>query len=273
MNVRSWINGAPESHVPADDRGLQYGDGVFETMAVLEGRIALLDFHLQRLDESCSRLAIKLPSISLIRDELQASACNLQRAILKLIITRGQGGRGYAPATSTEPTRILTLHDWPEYPANWWQDGIRARICSTTLGTNPALAGMKHLNRLEQVLARTEWHDTSEIQEGLMTDSGGLIIEGTMTNIFARLADGQWVTPDLRTCGVAGVMRRYILERCEREHLPVKIGRVGIADMHSVTEMFVCNSVIGVWPVRQLGNWKYKVGEMTRRIQQWVGDT
>jgi len=271
VSLRSWINGIPGTQITVEDRGLQYGDGVFETMAVRTGRIVLLDLHLQRLEDSCRRLSIALPPIDLIRDELHATAHDQQRAVLKLIVTRGTGGRGYRPVT-LPPTRILTLHEWPDYPANWWQDGIRARVCNTTLGSNSALAGIKHLNRLEQVLARAEWHDDDDIQEGLMTDSSGLVIEGTMTNLFVRLADGQWVTPDLHACGVAGVMRRYILERSKLERVTIRSGKLNVSDIQSASEIFVCNSVIGVWPVRQLENWKYKVGEMTRRIQQWFGD-
>ncbi|MGH8369939.1 MAG: aminodeoxychorismate lyase [Gammaproteobacteria bacterium] len=272
MSGRCWINGEPGTLVAAADRGLQYGDGVFETMAVRHGRITLLEMHLQRLVEGCERLGIPPPSVTSIHNELNTAVADQERAILKLIVTRGSGGRGYRPAQVMTPTRILALHDWPAYPEHWWQDGIRIRICKTILGGNPQLAGLKHLNRLEQVLARTEWSDTDTIQEGLMTDADGTVIEGTMTNIFARLADGVLVTPDLQTCGVAGVMRRYIMERAKQVGVSMRVSKLIIPELDEAQEVFVCNSVIGVWPVNRIGERSYPVGEMTRRIQQWTDE-
>lgn len=273
MNVSCWINGEPGTRIEADDRGLQYGDGVFETLAVKDGRIVLLDFHLQRLMLGCERLRIPPPSPDVIRDELNSAARDRQRAVLKLIVTRGSGGRGYRPPLNVSPNRILSVHDWPAYPETWWEQGINARICATVLGGNRQLAGLKHLNRIEQVLARAEWTDAEGIQEGLMTDAGGAVIEGTMSNVFVRRAEGKWVTPALEMCGVAGVMRRYILERAAAAGVVVDIGRLTISDLQEAAEIFVCNSVIGVWPVRQLDNRSYRVGEMTRKFQQWAGET
>jgi 4-amino-4-deoxychorismate lyase len=273
MNTRCWVNGEPAMLVGATDRGLQYGDGVFETMAVRHGRITLLEMHLQRLMEGCERLGIPSPGLMPIHSELNAAMDGRERAILKLIVTRGSGGRGYRPAQVKSPTRILTLHDWPAYPESCWQEGIRIRMCKTILGGNPQLAGIKHLNRLEQVLARMEWSDADAIQEGLMTDAGGAVIEGTMTNVFARLADGTLMTPDVSVCGVAGVMRRYILEKAAQVGLPICIGKLTIPELEEAEEVFVCNSVIGVWPVNRIGERSYSVGEMTHRFQQWADET
>ncbi|MGH8372729.1 MAG: aminodeoxychorismate lyase [Gammaproteobacteria bacterium] len=272
MNERCWINGEPGTLIAAADRGLQYGDGVFETMAVRHGRIVLLEMHLQRLVEGCERLGIPPPSVASIHGELNAAVPDQERAILKLIVTRGSSGRGYRPAQTVTPTRILALHDWPAYPESWWQNGIHVRICKTILGGNPQLAGVKHLNRLEQVLARAEWSDADSIQEGLMTDADGAVIEGTMTNVFARLADGTVTTPDVSVCGVAGVMRRYIMERAEQMSVPIRVSKLTIQELNEAQEIFVCNSVIGVWPVNTIGEWSYPVGEMTREIQQWTDE-
>lgn len=272
MSARCWINGEPGTLVAATDRGLQYGDGVFETMAVRHGRITLLEMHLHRLMEGCERLGILPPSVISIQNELNVAVADQEHAILKLIVTRGSGGRGYRPAKTMVPTRILALHDWPAYPERWWQDGIRIRICKTTLGSNPQLAGLKHLNRLEQVLARAEWSDTDAIQEGLMTDTDGAVIEGTMTNVFVRFADEMLVTPDVRVCGVAGVMRRYIIEKAKQVGVPMRVGKLTTPELDEAREVFVCNSVIGVWPVNRIGERSYPVGEMTRRIQRWTDE-
>lgn len=270
MNPRCWINGEPASHIAADDRGLQYGDGLFETMAVRAGRITLLDAHLQRLEAGCQRLRFAPPSLEVLGKQLNAVADSHDRAILKLIVTRGQGGRGYRPPIDARPNGIITLHDWPAYPRQWWDHGIRLRVCETVLGANPKLAGLKHLNRLEQVMARAEWQDADDIQEGLMLDAGGAVIEGTMTNVFAKRADGALITPLLEHCGVAGVMRRYLIDRAEREGIPVHAGRIILQDLRSAHELFVCNSVIGVWPVRRIDQHEFSVGEMTRMMQRWA---
>lgn len=270
MTCRSWVNGQPAGQIAVDDRGLQYGDGVFETMAVHAGRVRLLELHLQRLTESCRRLKIPPVPIEMLRQELSNAAAGEQQAILKLIVTRGSGGRGYRPPPAPQPNRILTLHPWPAYQARWWQEGIRMRSCATVLSRNPALAGLKHLNRLEQILARAEWAGTDDIQEGLMTDADRVVIEGTMSNVFVRLADGGLVTPALDECGVDGVMRRYVLERAAGAGLSIRTGKFTLEDLANASEMFVCNSVIGVWPVRQLDHLTFKVGEMTRKAQQWA---
>ncbi|HEX5339788.1 MAG TPA: aminodeoxychorismate lyase [Gammaproteobacteria bacterium] len=270
MNTRCWINGEPGAQVAVDDRGLQYGDGLFETLAVRQGRVALLEYHLQRLARGCARLLLQALPLDLIREEIIAAAQDQQRAVLKLIVTRGVGERGYRPSRTAQPTRILMRYDWPDHPHTWQQYGIRTRICKTALGSNPQLAGLKHLNRLEQILARAEWSDTDDIQEGLMLDADGSVIEGTMTNVFARLAGGEWITPDLSCCGVTGVMRRYLLEQMQQAGIAVQVGKLAVAGLQTARELFVCNSIIGVWPARQVDDWHYEVGEMTREAQQWV---
>lgn len=270
MNSRCWINGETATYIAADDRGLQYGDGLFETMSVRAGRITLLDAHLQRLESGCQRLRFAPPPLQTVRQHLNAIAHSQDRAILKLIVTRGRGGRGYRPPVDAQPNWIVTLHDWPTYPGRWWHDGIRLRVCETVLGANPAFAGLKHLNRLEQVMARAEWQDADDIQEGLMLDAGGAVIEGTMTNVFAVGTDGTFITPRLDSCGVAGVMRHYLIERAGRDGVPVQVGRMTLDDIHNAKELFVCNSVIGVWPVRRVDQHEFPVGEMTRTMQGWA---
>ena len=241
MTLASWVNGEPVSLIALDDRGLQYGDGVFETMAVFAGRIGLLDLHLRRLTESCERLRIPLAPVARLTAELNAAASGQQRAVLKLIVTRGSSGRGYRAPVSGVSNRIVTLHAWPSYPENWWHDGIRVRICKTILSRNPLLAGLKHLNRLEQVMARSEWSEAEDVQEGLMTDSEGAVIEGTMTHLFARLADGELVTPSLDACGVDGVMRRHILEQAVRAKISIRTGKLTLQELATARELFVCN--------------------------------
>lgn len=271
MSTDCWVNGEPRDDVPAADRGLHYGDGVFETLAVREGHAHLLEHHLDRLAEGCHRMGFAAPDASLLHDELQAAAHGYARAVLKLLVTRGAGGGGYRPPVDAGATRILLRRPWTERPQAWWQEGVQVRVCTTRLGRNPRLAGLKHLNRLEQVLARAEWNE--EVQEGLMQDEEGFVIEGTMSNVFMVHEDGRVLTPSLDRCGVAGVMRRHLLEKAEHAGLTVSVTELPLADFASAREIFLSNSLIGVWPVARLGEKLYPVGRVTRRFQQWSTET
>ena len=183
------INGVSKQHIEISDRGFQYGDGLFETIEVRDGQAVFLERHLERLNAGCHRLHIPFPGAELLSFEVKKlcreKACGIGsvRAVLKIIVTRGSGGRGYRQPDVIQPTRVLSLHPYPDYPEIYKEQGIVVRFCSTCLGLNPSLAGIKHLNRLEQVMARFEWNDPA-IQEGLMLDVNGHVIEGTMTNLF-----------------------------------------------------------------------------------------
>ena len=269
MTAECWIDGVPAAMLPAQDRGLQYGDGLFETLAVEDGRIGMLDFHLDRLAMGCERLGFAMPPVALLKSELQAAAVG-DRAVLKLILTRGSGGRGYRPPAEAVPRRILSRHAWPDYPATWSQDGVRARVCDLRLAAQPQLAGIKHLNRLEQVLARAEWEDADGFQEGLMLDPEGRVIEGTMSNVFASPGEGVLLTPDLSRCGVAGVMRRHLLEQAAKAGVTVRVEPFPLATLLRTREIFLCNSILGVWPVTELAGRRYPAGPMTREAQTWA---
>ncbi|EAR20469.1 aminodeoxychorismate lyase [Nitrococcus mobilis] len=247
------------------DRGLQYGDGLFETMAVRDGRIPWLAYHLRRLEAGCARLQITPPEVAELRREIAALAAGQSRAIIKLIVTRGVGGRGYRPDPDVPSHRILMRHPWPAYAQRYAQEGIRLRVCRTRLASNPALAGLKHLNRLEQVLARLEWDDDSRYQEGLMLDYQGRVIEGTMTNLFI-VRSGCLLTPDLSASGVAGVMREIILETAARKSLSCQMTTLSLPNLAQAEEIFVCNSVVGIWPVIALQRRRYPLGPVTRQL-------
>lgn len=268
MNPACWIDGQLAEALPLADRGLHYGDGLFETMALHDGSIRRLTMHLERLQDGCKRLGLPYPDVDTLRRELDAACRGQDQAVLKLMVTRGVGGRGYRPPAQASVTRILFRYPWPDYPSDWSEQGIELRICRTRLGLNPALAGLKHLNRLEQVMARAEW--TEGAQEGLMLDADGGVIEGTMTNLFASPAEGQLVTADLGQAGVAGVTRRHILERARTEGLAVQVRGLPLDELLESREIFVCNSIAGVWPVRRIGSRSYALGPLTRRAAGWV---
>lgn len=258
------INGAPQDRISIHDRGFQYGDGLFETVAVVQGRPLLWERHMERLQRDASRLAIPVPSGPLLADEAGRLCQGVPRGVLKIICTRGVSGRGYASAPAAEPTRVLSLSSWPEYPPGAAEQGVTARFCHARLGYHPALAGIKHLNRLEQVLARAEWVD--EFAEGLMQDETGQVIEGTMSNLFI-VSEGTLLTPDLTRCGVSGVIRGVVLERAPAI-ASCHVSPLTRAQVQDAEEIFLTNSVIGLWPVTKLETREYSIGPITRKIRQ-----
>jgi len=246
-----------EDRVSVLDRGLAYGDGLFETFRVRQGRPSLWQEHMERLQKGCNRLSIPLPDLQLLEKEAVELCSEASDGVLKLIITRGVGGRGYRAPDTPTPWYGFSLHPAPRYPDSYKNDGIGARICQTRLSKNPALAGIKHLNRLEQVLARNEWND--EFEEGLMLDVDANVIEGTMSNLFLITEHGL-LTATLSECGIEGVMRRRILEWAEREGIPCSPrNNIRLEDVFSADSLFFTNSVIGIWPVRQLEDMSYSL--------------
>ncbi|MGL6241758.1 aminodeoxychorismate lyase [Pseudomonas sp.] len=260
----SWVDGQPADALSLKDRGLAYGDGLFETIAVRGGQPLLLDRHLARLAVGCSRLAITADH-ELIRSELLAYAAALGEGVLKLIVTRGDSLRGYAPDPSAQARRILQGNPPAAYPAVHAELGVRLFPCATRLSRQPLLAGLKHLNRLEQVIARGEWQD-AEHAEGLMLDRTGRVIEGVFSNLFL-IRDGVLITADLKRCGVAGVMRAELLFQAESLGIPTQITDISLDQLQWADEVFVCNSVYGVWPVRAYAALSWSVGPLTRKLQ------
>lgn len=264
------INGQQQDQISIRDRALHYGDGLFETFAVKDGEALAWDRHIARLQLGCERLAIDCPDISLLQTEATQLCENRRRGVLKLIISRGEGGRGYQPAQSAQTTRIFSLHDWPDYPVEYQQHGISATVCKLRLGHNPTLAGMKHLNRLEQVLLKQELSNTS-FPEAIVLDLNGRVIEGTMSNVFL-VKNGKLRSPDLIKAGVAGIIRGRILESAEALSLNREVGELTLDDVLDADEVFFCNSVAGIWPVAHINRTSYKVGPYSRRLQEQLID-
>ena len=266
-----WINGVERQHVAFNDRGLAYGDGLFETMRVCDRKIPLWDLHVDRLSQSLLRIGVPadIGNISTeVHEALQSKASGTS-GILKLIITRGTGGRGYYTADNLLTNRIISWHAFPSYPKHNWDKGVRLFPCKTRLQQSVDLAGMKHLCRLEQVLARREWSDP-DFCEGLMLNQKGLPAEGTMSNLFFVDHSGFLCTPTLKSEGVWGVMRAWIMREENKQFRPVKKRELSLNDMQSASEVFLTNSVNGIWPVYGYKNMLWKVGPVTRRLQQGV---
>jgi 4-amino-4-deoxychorismate lyase len=264
------VNGESAVTIPIMDRGLAYGQGVFETVRIANGKPLLWDAHLARLKLGCQRLLI--PFDATAQAELVADVTVLSKdcpaAVVKVTITAGAGGRGYRMPDTLQPNRIVARSSLPAYPQAHTVEGIKVRTCDYRLPVNAALAGIKHLNRLDQVLARAEWSDIQTV-EGIMLDQTGTVIEGTMTNILGCL-DGTLLTPSLAQAGVAGVMRSYLVEQARLENIEVAEVEISADAFKRCDEIFVCNSVAGIWPVVAWDERRYPIGPVTRRLKARV---
>lgn len=263
--MRALVNGREDGRIEPMDRGLHYGDGLFETMAVRGGRVRFLDWHLERLADGAARLAIPLPEPGTLRAEIAAVSA-ADRGIVKLILTRGAGERGYRPPPHPQPTRLVFGLPWPAPAAG--TEGVRVGWCRMRLGRNPRLAGIKHLNRLEQVLGRAEWDD-AEMAEALMMDDRDHAICGTQSNLFAKIA-GRWTTPVLDQCGVAGIMRRAFITWAASRGDPVIERELPAAELAGAAGLLLTNAVIGAWPVRELAGRALPVDPLVAEFNGWV---
>jgi len=258
------IDGRHEAFIPALDRGFAYGDGVFRTMRARAGVIPHWQLHYSKLAADCRSLDIVCPAQAVLTAETDEILRVEPDCVLKIIITRGSGGRGYGPPTDPRPLRMIASFPVPESRAGAIESGVRVRWCSTRLALQPALAGVKHLNRLENVLARREWSD-GEIAEGLMQDTESRVIEGTTTNLFLLEGD-QLITPDLARCGVAGVQRDRLLAIAPQLGLRPSIEAVVPNRLLAAEQILLTNSVIGVWRVSNLGETHWPYHEIVTQI-------
>lgn len=265
--MKILVDGRETEQVPVSDRGLQYGDGLFETIAVRSGRPRLLGLHLERLASGCERLALPCPAAQVLRREV-ASVIEADEQVVKVVLTRGVAGRGYRVPETASPTRIVMAYPAGKEAASLRAAGVKVRICTTRVATSPALAGLKHLGRLEHVLARSEWRDAS-IAEGLMLDGDGRVICGTQSNLFAVRA-GQLLTPRLDRSGVAGVMRRAVLQWAAGRGIVASEAALFPADLHTAEELFLTNALIGAWPIAEFDGHAVQRGAMATDFLEWL---
>jgi 4-amino-4-deoxychorismate lyase len=260
------VNGRAAHSVSLLERGLHYGDGLFETIACLEGRARFLERHLRRLTEGCARLGMAPVDAGELRREVETLAAGAARAVVKVLVTRGTAvTRGYALTGHEQPTRIALRYPWPADDPALARDGVRVRIASLRLGENPALAGLKHCNRLEQVLARREWTDTG-ITESLLFSSSGPLVSGTMTNVFL-VHDSTLLTPRVDRCGVAGIMREVVLGLAAGAGLAAEERVLDAQDLARAREVFLTSALTGIRPVRELAGRALAPGPVTRALQ------
>ena len=255
MTSASYLGHARVGGVSTDNRGLNYGDGLFETMRIHRGSVPLWPRHLARLGEGAQRLGIDLPDAAFIEARVAEMTRGVAAGVLKLLLTRGDGGRGYAPLAGARPAWTLSLHPLPASKA-----GVRVAWCGLRLAAQPALAGIKHCNRLEQVLARREV-EVAGSDEGLLMDHDGQVVSAISANLLVRL-DGEWVTPPVDRCGVAGVLRGWLLQQGL-----VRVRALTPRDVESADHVALCNAVRGILPVVSLEGRACAVGPALDELQ------
>lgn len=264
--MRSLVNGESGGFVSVSDRGLQYGDGVFRTLLYVNGTVIDLPLHMEKLAADASRLDIQMPADSVWMRDLSTLARDISGpAVIKLVLTRGESARGYRYAQGAAPTRIATVHPAPIYPESYWEEGIKLYLCESQWSIQPRLAGVKHLNRLEQVLARNECPE--DCAEGLMCNLHGQVISGTMSNVFL-VANSEIITPELGQSGIDGMMRGRLIQLAEKENLTLKVDHVSLELLREADEVFLTNSLIGIWPVREFQGHIWRRAEMARHLQE-----
>ncbi|MEA1889286.1 MAG: aminodeoxychorismate lyase [Pseudomonadota bacterium] len=265
------VNGEQTESISVTDRGLQFGDGVFETIRVHQGKPVWWQRHMDRLLEGCRRLHFtELPDIKLLQQEVTdlASACTA--GVLKIIITRGCSNSGYAAPADLSLNRILSLKPGRRHQSGAAQ-GITLGVCRQGLAAHDALSGIKHLNRLEQVLARIECQ-AEDWDEGIMLDDGGNVIEGSMSNVFIWRGD-HLVTPSLHKTGIKGLCREIIIFLAEENGITVNQTMLRQEDLTNSDGIFVTNSLIGLWPVINFNGQQLAVCANTRLLQEKLEDS
>ncbi len=264
QTLGTWVDGTAATTVPADDRGLQYGDGLSETILLRGARPRFFAAHLARLARGCSRLGIDFTAWEALRAEVAHIASQAPPlAILKIIVTRGSGPRrGYAPHGTIEPRRVLMLFESPAMPAV--AAGVSLRVASLRLAENPALAGVKHLNRLENVLAASEPGHADHF-ESLLLDARDQVVCGTMSNVFA-VRGGSLITPRVDRCGVEGVLRSIVLREAPRLGVPAEQGSLTLDELLAADEVFITNVRIGVVRARSVGEHHFPMKNIVPRL-------
>lgn len=267
--LRILVNGEPDARLPASDRGLMYGDGVFRTIHVRAGKPLWWATHIAKLAADAERLAIPVPPPEdWEKDVSTLLASTPADCVLKLVLTRGPGMRGYKPCAPVMPTRLLIASAWPAHIEAVAMRGAHLHLCHLRLSEQPQLAGIKHLNRLEHVLAAMECSDPS-IDEGLMQDGAGRVICATSSNVFIY-RDNSLFTPRLDRCGVVGVARGRLMAVAERLKIAVYETDIRLDQLLEADEVMLTNSLIKIWRVARLGGRTWESPRVSGELRTWL---
>ena len=270
--ILTLINGKFKDSISVLDRGLAYGDGFFETMQwlgknneSLQG-VEFWNRHVKRIIKSAKILKIKIPNKNIFAEYKNkiltaAQKKDIYEGILKIIITRGVGGRGYSYENNMKPTIIFIV--FPNAIPKQIES-VNVKICKSTISDNVDISGLKHLNRLDSVQARSEWNNKN-IFEGIFIDNNENILEGTMTNIFF-VKNKSLVTPSIISSGINGIMREVVLVYGKKFFNEIIIREIRKHEIENFDEMFLTNSIIKVLPVKKCGKKKFTISNSTKKL-------
>lgn len=269
MANTALVNGRVTDRISVYDRGLAYGDGVFETILSKQGRLILWPQHVERLSSSLSRLKIQPYKTDTMLQQIEEHLNKNINQVVKIIVTRGEAVRGYRLPENCKPNTIIFVSDLPEpMEAEIQKRATRVKVCNTRLAYQPELAGLKHLNRLEQILAQAELAGTA-FSEGIMLGMQGEVVEATMHNLFL-VKNGELYTPELTKCGVAGIMRTFIIKTAQQIGLKVRIEKISLEQLKLANEIFLTNSISGILPICELDGTPYETGRVTCQLNDRV---
>ena len=252
MNVENiaLVDGENSAYWPVDDRGSMYGDGVFRTLRVTDSAPRWWGEQISKLTQDCTRIGLPAPSLATWNADLAQIAPSLTSGVLKLVVTRGVGPRGYSPPEHPQIRRLMRYESISVQASPLPVAGLALRICTLRLGWQPRLAGIKHLNRLENVLARAEWN-MPDIHEGVLLDHADRVISGVMSNLFIW-QQGRLLTPRLDQCGVAGVARARLMRAANAQGIEVEEATLSLQDVFDAEEVMLTNSLWGLRRVARL---------------------
>ncbi|MCP4991116.1 MAG: aminodeoxychorismate lyase [Colwellia sp.] len=261
------VNGIEQTSIDITDRGLAYGDGLFTTAKILDGQVILLDKHIQRLSLGCKQLRLDTRLLNGLDNQLLSVAKLFTRAVLKVMITTGSGGRGYSRLglNADDANIVIIVSDYPTHYEALAVQGIVLGDSKQKIGLTPMLAGLKHLNRLEQVLLRAELDERGE-DDLVVINCQDQVVEATCANLF-YWNEGQLCTPDLSLSGVNGIIRQEILNQYPQTHLC----QTNLADLGQADEIFICNSLMGIMPIKTYNNRLLAINETLLIQEQMKG--
>ncbi|MCL1073239.1 aminodeoxychorismate lyase [Shewanella dokdonensis] len=267
-----WVNGQVSEQISVSDRAFTYGDGLFATMAVdAAAQIPFLSYHLQRLQDGAARLGFHWQASAALMSLLAQAASRFPAHCLKLQLSRGTGGRGYTPPVEPQVTEVLSVSTLPAHYSKWRQQGITLQTSVVTLAKQPLLAGIKHLNRLEQVLIK-RYPLPAGIDDWLVLDTDGKLVETSMANLFliTKTAQGGWLalTPAINYAGVSGVMRQQVIMALLAMGIDVQLQAVSRDCLSRVSHLFISNSLLGIVDVTAVDHYRYQPWPLSSQLRQ-----
>lgn len=267
--LAAWVDGVCGTQLPLADRALHYGDAAFTTVRVYRQTACWIDAHLQRLQQSCLALRLPPPDWLGLRAEILSVAAMVDVAVIKVLLSRGDSARGYAPHGASG-RRVLMAYSAPVTDEAIYAQGVYIRFADWVISEQPLLAGLKHANRLEQVMARSEWSDP-DTYEALLCDASGNLVSATAANVFARFGN-VLCTPALNRAGVAGVCRQQLVQS-PPSGFSVTVADMARAQLFEADELFLSNALRGIVPVRALADHRYSTMSAARACMRSLHPT